>query len=149
MTNFEAYKDDLMKINGAIAVDKNTKKIMNCGDSSFKCEDCVFNNSCSTRGKIKWLYEEYKPPVLTDDDVELIKTLGKFINKEYKYIARTKSGKITLFVDKPTALEDVFGRYYSSKSEYFSIFNSDEILFQNIKFGDGIYDIENKCFIKE
>lgn len=146
MTNFEKYKDDLMKINGRFGVSKTQQKIVPC--ACFGCKNCEFNEGCCESAKIKWLCEEWTLPVLSDSELELMRIICKITNKKYKYIIRTESGGISFFVDKPTVSENDFGRYCSSKSGYFSILDSDKILFQNIQYEDGLYDIENKTFIK-
>ena len=137
-----------MKIDGEFAFNKHTREILKCG-GRISCKDCIFNEwNCTGNNKIKWLYKEYEEPILSDDEFDLIKNIGRIKNKRYKYVVRTKSGEISLFVDKPTVLEDDFGRYCSSK-RYFSVLDSEKILFQNIRYEDGIYDIENKTFIKQ
>lgn len=154
MTNFEIHKDDIMKIKGSFAVDKNSKKIVGCRDSAdgiedyIDCEDCLFNNTqyCFESDKIKWLYKEYEPPVLSGDELELIKAIGKATKKEYKYLAR-QEGKIYLFTNKPFVHCGAFGNSYTSNNYYACISEKDETLFQNIDNKIGIYDIENKIFI--
>ena len=149
MTNFEKYKDDLIKIEGSFAIDKNTKEIVGCNtlngvERRIECEDCIFNDgNCFESDKIKWLYEEYKPPVLSDDELELINILSKINGEEYKYIRRS-SRCIYIYSDKPNI--DKYGIILNG-SNYLEI--ADHIdLFPNIKLKDGVYDIENKCFIK-
>lgn len=151
MTNFEKYKDDLMKIEGAFAFDKEQQKIVGCRDSAdgieecIDCEDCLFNNTqyCFESDKIKWLYKEYKESILSDDELELINILSKIKGKEYKYIYR--SGKyIYIFPDKPNV--DRYGIRFD-RSNYFK-FTGHIDLFSNIKFEYGLYDIKNKCFIE-
>ena len=155
MTNFEKYKDDLMKIEGSFAFDKEQQKIVGCRDSAdgidecIDCEDCLFNNTqyCFESDKIKWLYSEYKESVLSDDELELINILSKINGKEYKYIYRSGCN-VFLFSEKPPI--DRFGVRFTDKCKYFIItdHNDDKSLFLNIKYKDGLYDVENKCFIK-
>jgi hypothetical protein len=148
MTNFEKYKDDLMKMEGCFAFDKNTKKITRC-NASMNCKDCLFDEgNCYESDKIKWLYEEYKEPILSDDELELINILSKVNGKKYKYICRN-CNSVFLFSEKPPM--DRFGVRFTDKCKYFIITEHSNIknLFLNIKFEDGLYDIENKCFIKE
>ena len=145
MTNFEKYKDDLMKIEGEFAVDKYTRGIVKC-NSNIECEDCLLNSGCSEKDKMKWLYEEYKKPILSDDELELIKALNKAMGKEYKYIARDTDGFIRFFETKPCI--NVLKNYYN-KYGYTYIGSKDGVLFSNITHKDGLYDIENKCFVKE
>lgn len=145
MKNFEIYKDDLIKIDGDFAVDKNTKKIAKC--SALDCADCIFDKgNCFETDKIKWLYKEYEPPVLSDDELELIKAIGKATKKEYKYLAK-QEGKIYFFTNKPFVHRGAFGNSYTSNNYYACISEKDETLFQNIENEIGIYDIENKIFI--
>lgn len=145
MTNFEKYKDDLIKTEGDFAFNKNTRKVVRC-DRHINCKDCLFiSRSCSEVGKIQWLYEECEPLVLSDDELELIKAIGKVTKKEYKYAARDADGVIRLYETKPCT--DKSGNYYGEYT-YADIGTWDR-LFSNITHKDGLYDIENKCFIKE
>ena len=153
MTNFEKYKDDLMKIEGSFAFDKNTREIVGCDTSDgvercIVCEDCLFHEGdCFESDKIKWLYSEYKEPILSNDELELIKVLSKINGKEYKYIAKYRN-HIYLFSNKPPM--DKYGILFTSICDYLNIniYNESMDLFSNIKFEYGLYDIKNKCFIK-
>lgn len=152
MTNFEKYKDDLMKIEGHFAVDKTQRKVVGCSGSAdgieecIDCKDCLFNDTqyCFESDKIKWLYQESK--ILTDDEINLIETLNKVTGEKYKYIARDTTKVIRFFETKPNRNE--LNNYYNLKDGYFYIGIKFGLLFPNIKFEDGLYDIENKCFIK-
>lgn len=152
MTNFEIYKDDIIKLEGDFAVDKNTKEIVGCNtlddiERCIDCVDCIFNNECCFKStKIKWLCEEYEEPILSDDELELIKAIGKATKKEYKYLAK-QEGKIYFFTNKPFVHRGAFGNSYTSNNYYACISEKDETLFQNIDNEIGIYDIENKIFI--
>lgn len=146
MTNFEIYKEDLLKIEGEFAVNKNTGEITRC-DNRIDCEDCIFISKCCRENyKIQWLYKEYEPPVLSDDELELINVLGKINGKEYKYLARDVYGIARLFETKPCTNKT---GNYCGEYTYIDIASGSEILFSNITHKDGLYDIENKCFIKE
>jgi hypothetical protein len=105
-----------------------------------------FSRNCAESDKIKWLFEEYKEPILSDDELELIKAISKVANKEYKYVARDGDGIIKLFEIKPST--DKIENYYDEYT-YVYIGLRDRILFPRITHKDGLYDIENKCFIKE
>ena len=151
MTNFEKYKDDLIKIEGRFAFDENTRKIVKCDPTGnvkrCLCEDCLFNSgNCFESDKIQWLYKEYEPPVLSDDELDLIKAISKATKKEYKYLAR-QDGKIYLFTDKPFVYCGAFGNSYTSNCYFAYISDRDETLFQNIENEIGIYDIKNKIFM--
>lgn len=152
MTNFEKYKDKLIKIVGDFAIDKNTKEIVGCNtlngvERRIDCEDCIFNKfnkeNCFESDKIKWLYSEYEEPILSDDELDLINILSKINGKEYKYIARDAYDIIRLFEIKPSVNKS--GNYYG---EYTYSMSRGEILFSNIKIEYGLYDIKNKCFIE-
>lgn len=155
MTNFEMYKDDLMKIKGRFAFDKAQRRVVRCNtdglvEGCIDCKDCLFNDTqyCLESDKIEWLYKEYKPPVLSDDELELIKAFNKAMGKEYKYVARDTDGLIRFFETKPRINE--LKNYYN-KDGYTYIGSNYGVLFlfPNITHKDGLYDIENKCFIKE
>lgn len=152
MTNFEKYKDDLMEIEGSFAFNKYTEKIVKCG-WNISCSDCAFDFNCLESSKIKWLRKEYEESILSDKELELIKVLGKVTGINYKYIAKDAYGGIELFVRKPCfgKLENYYSEYEYTYVDIASKDKSgDEVLsFPNITYEDGLYDIENKCFIKE
>ena len=147
MTNCEKYKDDLMEIEGVFAFNKNTREVLSC-DSYISCEDCLFNEGdCAENNKIKWLCEEYEEPILSDNELELIKTLSKVTGINYKYVARDTCDVIGFFEIKPRV--NKLGNYYSEYGyTYVDIVSKDKVL-PNITHKDGLYDIKNKCFIKE
>ena len=146
MTNFEKYKDDLIEIDGEFAFNKNTEKIVECGKGIY-CEDCIFNErGCFESDRIKWLCEEYKNPILSDDELELIKTLSNITGINYKYVAFEidTCGVIGFFEIKPRV--NKLGNYYSEYGcTYVDIVSKDKVL-PNITHKDGLYDIENKTF---
>jgi hypothetical protein len=156
MTNLEAYKDDLMKIEGDFAFDKTQQKIAGCNCTNdeiecIECENCLFNDApyCIESTKINWLCKEYEPPVLADSELELIEAVGKATNKKYKYLAKQKGGRTTLFTNKPFINKSNYGYYYyTTNNDFADISNKGFTLFKNIENESGIYDIENKCFIK-
>lgn len=149
MTNFEKYKDVLMKMNGDFAVDKNSKKIAECntlGDAErgIDCVDCIFyDESCFDSDKLKWLYSEYEEPILSNDELELINILSKINGKEYKYIYRN-GNYVFIFSDKQNI--NKCGMTLD-ESDYIEITGRTD-LFSNIKSEHGLYDIKNKCFIE-
>ena len=147
MTNFEKYKDDLMEIEGEFAFNKNTREILRC-DGRISCEDCLFNEgNCAESDKIKWLCKEYEEPILSDDELELIKAISKVAGINYKYVARDTCDVIGFFEIKPRVNE--LGNYHSEYGyTYVDIVSKDKVL-PNITHKDGLYDIKNKCFIKE
>ena len=143
MTNFEKYKDDLIEIEGEFAFNKNTEKIVECGTGIY-CEDCVFNErGCFESDRIKWLCEEYEEPILSDNELELIKAISKATNKEYKYVHRS-GNHVLLFCDKPPI--DKYG-ILLDETDYIDI-SGHMHLFSNIEFTNGLYDIKDECFIE-
>jgi hypothetical protein len=159
MTNGEKYKDDLMKIEGDFGFSKTKQKIgvCYCADDNIEtveCEDCLFNElptCCYESEKIKWLYKEADEPVLTNNELELIKALNKATGKEWKYILRTISNKILIFCNNSRTVmmsSDFANSLYYSNEDYIVIDENNKTLFKNIKFDDRIYDIKNKKFIK-
>ena len=136
-----------MKIEGVFAYNKNTREVLSC-DSHISCEDCLFNEEdCAENNKIKWLCEEYDELILSDNELELIKALGKVTGINYKYVARDTCDVIGFFEIKPRVNE--LGNYHSEYGyTYVDIVSKDKVL-PNITHKDGLYDIENKCFIKE
>ena len=143
MTNFEKYKDDLIEIEGEFAFNKNTEKIVECGKGIY-CEDCIFNErGCFESDRIKWLCEEYEEPILSDNELELIKAISKATNKEYKYVHRS-GNHVLLFCDKPPI--DKYG-ILLDETDYIDI-SGHMHLFSNIEFTNGLYDIKDECFIE-
>lgn len=147
MTNFEKYKEELMKINGDFAIDKTTNKLVNCKD--LECENCIFYDSCMEEDKIKWLCKEHS--ILTDNEIDLINILSKINGKEFKFAVRSvNDSTIMLCTNKPRIHSSSFGGCsYITNNSFIRIGGSDVYLFPNIKNEYGIYDIKNKTFIKE
>ena len=85
--------------------------------------------------------------MLSDDELELIKAIGKATKKEYKYLVRQK-GRVYLFTNKPFVHRGAFGNSYTSNNYFACFLDKDGTLFQNIKNEIGIYDLENKIFIQ-
>lgn len=64
MTNFEKYKDDIIKTlfaNGSTGIDKKTGELCDCDDLG-NCENCQFNGGCESDTLRKWLDSEYVEP---------------------------------------------------------------------------------------
>jgi hypothetical protein len=159
MTNFEKYKDDLMKTEEDFGFSKTKQKIGVCGwvnnnIETVKCEDCLFDEPstcCCDSEKIKWLCKE--ADVLTNDELEFIRVLGKIKKTKYKFIARSLDGQIIFFTCKPSVFFQFAQTgnyyYYTNRKNYVVFFEDVKDLFQGIKNKDGLYDIINKRFIKE
>ena len=64
MTNYEKYKDDIIKIlftKGGIGVDKKTGESHGCNRLDY-CGDCRFYGDCRSDTLRKWLDSEYVEP---------------------------------------------------------------------------------------
>ena len=99
LTNFEKYKDQILKItnnNDVFAFDG--RKLHCCED--YECDDCVFRTfqlNCRCE-RIKWMYEEYHEPTpkLTKAERDFCMTID-----EDGYIARDEDGRIFLYDKLP------------------------------------------------
>lgn len=95
MKNWEFYEEELRKYNLAFAMKDN--QVYSC--ASVPCDKCAFDmgESCTCdKAKVKWLYQEYKEPVvLTDDEKALCKLLGR------GWIARDKDDCLHWHERKP------------------------------------------------
>ena len=64
MTNYEKYKDDIIKTlfaNGSSGIDKKTGEFRGCSDLC-NCKNCQFNDECGCDTLQKWLDSEYVEP---------------------------------------------------------------------------------------
>lgn len=64
MTNYEKYKDDIIKtlfIKGNIKIDKKTGELRACWSSDY-CKKCQFDGDCRSDTLRKWLDSEYVEP---------------------------------------------------------------------------------------
>lgn len=75
MLNAEKYKKDIEKSNYCFAIANN--EIINC----FKlhtCADCKFDKTLNCgKERFKWLLQEYKEPILTDEGKTYLSNLLK------------------------------------------------------------------------
>lgn len=84
MLNGEKFLKEIKDVDYCFALKEN--KILKCG--SFEgCSDCAFQGSCWLN-RTKWLLEEYKEPILTDEEKEYLKNLIKHFRNYIKYIER-------------------------------------------------------------
>ena len=78
MLNIQKYEKELKKYGTYFAVTKKGVPV-NCED--YKCDACLLDYGCSHK-RIEWLLQEYKEPILTEDDKTFLKSLiGSY--KEY------------------------------------------------------------------
>lgn len=129
MKNWEFYEEEIKKYGFYFAMVNN--KVSRC--SITICSQCAFYTECSgnNNNRIKWLYQEYKEPiVLTDDEKALCKLLGR------GWIARDKNGKLYWFENKPT--NKINAEWITSITG--TIINIDSVFpqckFEFIKWGD-------------
>ena len=85
MLNAEKYKYEITKVGYDFGVSFDNTVIA-CSD----CENCrYYGNECRHYGdspampKVKWLLEEYKEPILTDKEKELIKAIIELFNENW------------------------------------------------------------------
>lgn len=97
MTNFEKYRDEILKINKTemVAVDEEKNTPVRC--SIYPCCDCIFKDGVCTQEFIKWLYSEHQEPA-----PKLTKTERAFCEvMEYGCIARNKNGNLLFYIGYP------------------------------------------------
>ena len=98
MTNFEKYREEILKItkNGAhFAVPKKAQVPIAC--TCLSCVDCLFNGCCHPK-KIRWLYEEAVEPAPT----LTVKERGFCEIARSGCIARDKNGSLWVFDVTPS-----------------------------------------------
>jgi hypothetical protein len=128
MTNAEKYKDAIIAQiceTGDWAVDKDTNKIMPCGN----CDRCLFDLTACTAAFIEWLNAEYREPKkFTDDERKFIKLLDKA-----EWIARDYDNTLWVYLDKPYKK---YNDNWVSSGEYFRISDGTSLPFSAIKSTD-------------
>ena len=95
MKNWEFYEKELRTYGLSFAMEDNQM----CSCAFASCDRCAFSMSESypcDATRVKWLYQEYKEPVvLTDDEKALCKLLGR------GWIARDKNDYLHWYERKP------------------------------------------------
>ena len=89
MLNAKKFKKEIESFNYMFAVVEN--KVVGCANIDT-CENCEFKARCGG-GKIKWLLEEYKESILTDEEKTIIKDIIKAFEpfgKELSYITKER-----------------------------------------------------------
>lgn len=91
MLNIEKYENELRKYGTCFALTKEGKPV-NC--HGFSCIDCAFGKGCTIK-RMNWLSEEYKEPILTDEEKVIIKNILKTFEpfgngKELSYITKKR-----------------------------------------------------------
>lgn len=120
MTNFEKYKDEIIKIfyekGVPIAQEKNTGRLISCGDISCGC--CQFLHGNCVVNMFKWMLEEYQEPA-----PKLTKAEKGFceVTKD-GYIARDKNGDLYLYNNPPYVTETDWRANYGHCTKLYSNF---------------------------
>lgn len=116
MTNFEMYREDILRINadGNVAVSKAGNKPVPCKE--LLCNVCKFNtkkSGCTQPNEIiNWLYEEYQKPAL-----RLTKAERGFCEiVQGGYIARSESGYIEFYFSRPVKFGSMWLTYDNNRS---------------------------------
>ena len=95
MKNWEFYEKELRTYGLSFAMEDNQM----CSCAFASCDRCMFSmsESCPCDAtRVKWLYQEYKEPVvLTDDEKALCKLLGR------GWIARDRDNNLYWYETKP------------------------------------------------
>lgn len=74
------------------------------------CHECLFNCGKCFLERTRWIISEYKESTkVTRLEYELLKYWN---GKRYKYIARDRDGALSIYIDKPSKNEDVWGTLY-------------------------------------
>lgn len=69
MLNIEKYENELRKYGTSFALTKEEKPVECDG---FRCIDCAFNAGCTIK-RMNWLLEEYKEPILNEDEKKILR----------------------------------------------------------------------------
>ena len=89
MLNIEKYEKELREYGIRFALTKEGKPV-SC--SNFGCDNCAFEGSC-TLGRMNWLLEEYKEPILTDEEKVIVKDIINALKPfNLKFTHITKNG---------------------------------------------------------
>lgn len=97
MTNFEKYKDEILKISKEtkVAVDKTRNTPTKC--LNISCEKCLLYSQCDEEAFVKWLYAEHQEPapMLTKEERVFCEIV------RHGYIARDKDGSLCVYDSFP------------------------------------------------
>lgn len=104
MLNIEKYENELRKYGTGFALTKEGKPV-NC--DGFRCIDCAFDAGCTIK-RMNWLLEEYKEPILTDQEKVIVKDIInalKPFNLKFTHITKNsfspeKKEYLSLIYDK-------------------------------------------------
>lgn len=86
MLNAEKYKERIKELDYRVTIDINSNELKHCNE--MNCCNCKFRDNDCNRKRTEWLLEEYKEPILTDEEKEYLKNLIKHFRNYIKYIER-------------------------------------------------------------
>lgn len=90
MLNIKKYEKELRKYGTYFAVTKKGVPV-NCED--YECDECLFADKDCTIKKMEWLLEEYKEPILTDEEKVIVKDIINALKPfNLKFTHITKNG---------------------------------------------------------
>ena len=86
MKNIEKYEKELKKYGVYFALTKEGK-LVSC--NGICCASCSFYNCCAIK-RMNWLLQEYKEPILTDEEKEYLSAVIKPFKNSILYIDKFK-----------------------------------------------------------
>lgn len=100
MTNFEKYKDEILKLNMCDYMVTLNGEIFQCAEVKDNCDadNCIFNmlKHCDVDSKREWLFDEFEIS-LTMSEIIFIQRI-----KGDGWLARDKDGSLYLYLEKVT-----------------------------------------------
>lgn len=91
MKNIEKYEKEIKELNYDFALINN--KLRNCNEVG--CSDCQFNYGSlgCKRNVIKWLFKEYKEPILTEKEKAYLKNVIEPRRNDVTIVTKSLVGK--------------------------------------------------------
>lgn len=131
MKNKEKYAKEIMDIacsGNRIAVMKGSGRIVPC--DGVLCSVCLFCGSIDCRKSIKdWLESEYvEKPVISERD----KAFFEYLDKQYEYLARDKTGQLYVHRVKPHKV----GIFWTNAGRTFCLNDRINVDFPMVKWED-------------
>lgn len=141
MKNKEKYAKEIIDIvcrGDDFAFDKNSHMVASCG--CVNCYDCLFYKSGCVEERMNWSESEYiERPVISKRDRAFL----EYLDKQYEYLARDKSGELYIYITKPCKQIDCWNSSVACEvkgQEQLRMFNVD---FPIVKWSD-----EEPCRLK-
>ena len=130
MKNKEKYAKEIMEIacsGSRIAINKGSGCIVPCG--GLLCSKCLFRaNDCRKNIK-EWAESEYiEKPVISERD----KAFFEYLDKQYEYLARDKTGQLYVHRVKPHKV----GIFWTNAGRTFCLNDRINVDFPMVKWED-------------